>query len=346
MTEHDNKALENLEAPKEQADLADPFGGEVVEGFRSRPSIEAPTTHVVFSEAALQSRSVTEDSTTSEEDLEGSGIFPKLPPKTSNTEQPTDPAQTQEAANKELQALLEQTLTLHKKQQTSQRTIVTAMLGSAVLVLCGLVAILWAAGVFEKPSQELQASVPLNESAQTSPAAAPAPTKTVVTAIPAPSEAASPDVTPLAAKTPSIKPATPVETPKTPSNAPTESSAAPLVAPKNSSCRDLGLCPEPEKPAAPPLTPPTAPEEPQVATTLSQDQIKKVLAGANLKPCKTVGTGKVNLKITVASSGKVTSVQSDGTPVGDCAAAVVKKLSFPTFSAPSQTFSQAVFVKD
>jgi hypothetical protein len=67
---------------------------------------------------------------------------------------------------------------------------------------------------------------------------------------------------------------------------------------------------------------------------------------ANFSSCKAVGTGKVTLKITINSSGSVTSATGDGSPLSGCVSGVAKRLKFPAISSPSQSFSYPAFVRE
>jgi hypothetical protein len=69
------------------------------------------------------------------------------------------------------------------------------------------------------------------------------------------------------------------------------------------------------------------------------------MAKANTSSCLAIGTGKVQMKVTISSSGSVTNAAGDGTPLGNCVAGIVRRLKFPTISSPSQTFPYPVYVK-
>lgn len=79
--------------------------------------------------------------------------------------------------------------------------------------------------------------------------------------------------------------------------------------------------------------------------TLTNAQIQAVMSRANVSSCKAIGTGKVSVKVTISSSGSVTNVSADGTPLGNCVAGVIRRLKFPSISSPSQTFPYPVFVR-
>lgn len=79
--------------------------------------------------------------------------------------------------------------------------------------------------------------------------------------------------------------------------------------------------------------------------TLTNAQIQAVMSRANVSSCKAIGTGKVSVKVTISSSGSVTNVSADGTPLGNCVAGIIRRLKFPSISSPSQTFPYPVFVR-
>jgi outer membrane biosynthesis protein TonB len=79
--------------------------------------------------------------------------------------------------------------------------------------------------------------------------------------------------------------------------------------------------------------------------TLSSSQISAVMSKANTSSCAAIGTGKVPMKVTISSSGSVTSATGDGTPLGNCVSGIVRRLKFPSISSPSQTFPYPVYVK-
>ena len=79
--------------------------------------------------------------------------------------------------------------------------------------------------------------------------------------------------------------------------------------------------------------------------TLSNAQISGVMSKANTSSCLAIGTGKVQMKVTISSSGSVTNAAGDGTPLGNCVAGIVRRLKFPSISSPSQTFPYPVYVK-
>jgi outer membrane biosynthesis protein TonB len=79
--------------------------------------------------------------------------------------------------------------------------------------------------------------------------------------------------------------------------------------------------------------------------TLSNAQISGVMAKANTSSCLAIGTGKVQMKVTISSSGSVTNAAGDGTALGNCVAGIVRRLKFPSISSPSQTFPYPVYVK-
>jgi hypothetical protein len=79
--------------------------------------------------------------------------------------------------------------------------------------------------------------------------------------------------------------------------------------------------------------------------SLSNSQISAVMGKVNTDSCKAIGTGKVQVKVTINSSGSVTGVSADGTPLGDCVSRIVKRQKFPEISSPSQTFPYPVFIR-
>jgi outer membrane biosynthesis protein TonB len=79
--------------------------------------------------------------------------------------------------------------------------------------------------------------------------------------------------------------------------------------------------------------------------TLSNAQISGVMSKANTASCLAIGTGKVQVKVTISSSGSATSAVGDGTPLGNCVAGIVRRLKFPSISSPSQTFPYTFYVK-
>jgi hypothetical protein len=80
--------------------------------------------------------------------------------------------------------------------------------------------------------------------------------------------------------------------------------------------------------------------------TLSNAQISGVMLKANYSSCLAIGTGKVQMKVTVSSSGSVTNAEGDGTPLGNCVAGMVRRLKFPMIYSPSQTFPYPVTVAE
>jgi Ca-activated chloride channel family protein len=79
--------------------------------------------------------------------------------------------------------------------------------------------------------------------------------------------------------------------------------------------------------------------------TLTKAQIEAVIKKANTSSCKSVGTGKVNLKININSAGSVTSVTADGSALGNCLAGILKRLKFPAISSPSQSFTHSLSIE-
>jgi hypothetical protein len=137
--------------------------------------------------------------------------------------------------------------------------------------------------------------------------------------------------------------------------APTDSGAA--GARKYMEAQDPSAFPTCEvgKGAAKPAIDPCPPSDPlcgaeapkgSAPTSLTAVQIAAVMRKADVGSCKAIGTGKVPVKVTIGSSGSVTSASSNGTPLGSCLEGVVRRLKFPAISGPSQTFSYPIFVKE
>jgi hypothetical protein len=108
--------------------------------------------------------------------------------------------------------------------------------------------------------------------------------------------------------------------------------------------------PEPAAIVAPIEAPvPTPPPQEAKASNdpeiLSNAQISGTMSKANTSSCLAIGTGKVQMKITISSSGSVTNASGDGTPLGNCVAGIIRRLKFHAISSPSQTFPYPVFVK-
>lgn len=79
--------------------------------------------------------------------------------------------------------------------------------------------------------------------------------------------------------------------------------------------------------------------------TLSSAQISGVMSKIATVSCLSIGTGKVQMKVTISNSGSVTKAEGDGTPLGNCMAGIVRRLRFPAISSPSQTFLYTIEVK-
>jgi hypothetical protein len=88
-------------------------------------------------------------------------------------------------------------------------------------------------------------------------------------------------------------------------------------------------------------------EKKDLPETLSQSVIQSTLKGVSLGSCKAEGaTGIVNVRLTIAGSGKVTSsAPQGGAAGGECVAKAVKGARFPEFSGDPISLTFPFFVR-